>query len=249
MKNISSYSAVKYNNNEEYVIVEDGIYSFEDMYVTSLSFEQEPYFGEGESPQDISQYPLEDMLEEFGVRVNDFYREINKESSSLCYVEFSSPKIENIKKLRSVIGKHVYNKEDDDDFVDLIVTDYKDMAHNMVDDVFGEMSFKAGWTTKTDIELWGEKHTITVNAKASIEDGITNEQRKSYKNFKETQSDKERIIEELLSEEFKDEEDGFCSSCIPITILIKRNGSFIIFFDDADFVVTLFPAEKVLWDY
>lgn len=45
--------------------------------MTSLSFEQEPEYGEGESSADISQYPLEDILDRYYVAVEDFYGEIN----------------------------------------------------------------------------------------------------------------------------------------------------------------------------
>lgn len=134
MKNISNYKAQKYNNNDRYTFIEEGIYLFKNMYdsieddmfvyrsmktskiepdyyVTSLSFEQEPEHGEGTSPKLISQYPLEDVLDKFLVHISDFYKKENDKSDSLCYQEFASPNIEQIKKLRKIIGKHVYNKE------------------------------------------------------------------------------------------------------------------------------------------
>jgi len=134
MKNISNYNAQKYNNNDRYSFIEEGIYLFKnkydsiedgmyvygsmktseiepDYYVTSLSFEQEPENREGTSPKLISQYPLEDVLDEFLVHISDFYKEENDKSDSLCYQEFASPDIGNIKKLRGIIGKHVYNRE------------------------------------------------------------------------------------------------------------------------------------------
>lgn len=135
MKNIKNYSTEKYKNNEIYTFVEDGIYLFKntydsikegmyvygnmqtsnvepDYYVTSLSFEQEPFLGEGKSSQEISQYPLEDILDRFYVHISDFYKKNNEESTSLCYLEFASEDIESIKKLRSIINKQVYNKEE-----------------------------------------------------------------------------------------------------------------------------------------
>ncbi|WP_425447926.1 hypothetical protein [Dethiothermospora halolimnae] len=134
MKNISNYKAQKYDNKDRYTFIEEGIYLFKNMYdsiengmyvygnmmtsrvepdyyVTSLSFEQEPEFNEGTSPKLISQYPLEDILDEFLVHVSDFYEEINDKSDTLCYQEFASPDIEDIKKIREIIGKHVYNNE------------------------------------------------------------------------------------------------------------------------------------------
>ncbi len=73
----SNYKAQKYDNNERYTFVEEEIYLFRNMYdyvedgmyvyrnmssstiepdyyVTTLSFEQEIEFGEGESPKVIS---------------------------------------------------------------------------------------------------------------------------------------------------------------------------------------------------
>ena len=82
-----------------------------DYYVTSLSFEQEPEHGEGTSPKLISQYPLEDILDKFSVHISDFYKKENDKSDALCYQEFASPNIREIKKLREIIGKRVYNKK------------------------------------------------------------------------------------------------------------------------------------------
>lgn len=123
MKNIKNYNAEKYNK-ENYEKIEEGIYKLKskvnDLYVTSLKFIQEPELGEGENASYISQYPLEDILDKFSVHVQDFYDELNKETSQICYQEFGSPYLENIQKLRSIIGKHVYNKVVDK-YVKLII--------------------------------------------------------------------------------------------------------------------------------
>lgn len=123
MKNIENYNAEKYNK-ENYEKIEEGIYKLKskvnDLYVTSLTFIQEPELGEGENANYISQYPLEDILDKFSVHVQDFYDELNKETSQVCYQEFGSPYLENIQKLRSIIGKHVYNKVVDK-YVKLII--------------------------------------------------------------------------------------------------------------------------------
>lgn len=118
MKSIQNYNAKKYNN-DKYKEIESGIYKitddfdFSDMYVTSLSFIQEPELGEGENASDISQYPLEDILDKYLVHVSDFYDDLNVVDSEICYQEFASPRLDDIKKLRGIIGKHVYNKEED----------------------------------------------------------------------------------------------------------------------------------------
>lgn len=118
MKNIKNYNAEKYEESK-YKKVEEGIYkifddwNYKDLYVTSLSFEQEPELDEGDNASDISQYPLEDLLDKYLVYVSDFYENMNKPDSKICYQEFASSSLEHIKELRSIIDKHVYNKEQD----------------------------------------------------------------------------------------------------------------------------------------
>ena len=129
MKNIQIYKAEKYST-DEYVEVKANIYktydSFmeSDAYVTSLSFEQEPEFEEGADSSDISQYPLEDVLDKFYVAVNDFYENLNDGSGNTCYLEFSGASIENIENLLQIVGKHVYNGEEEMDgeiYIKLII--------------------------------------------------------------------------------------------------------------------------------
>lgn len=110
MKKIENYQASKYNGSN-YTTIENDIYLFKKRYVTSLSFVQEPKFDEGDNSNNISQYPLEDILNEFSVYVSDFYEEINNKKNEECILEFASSNLENIKKLRTIIGKHVYNKK------------------------------------------------------------------------------------------------------------------------------------------
>ena len=94
------------------------------MYVTSLSFEQEPHFGEGNNPTSISQYPLETILEKYGVWIQDFYTTTNSKSKKKCYQEFASRDIKDLRKLRkSIIGKHVYERpiKKDKNYVELVI--------------------------------------------------------------------------------------------------------------------------------
>ncbi len=142
MKHILDYHPSKYTENSLYTLVEGGIFEYDNPpdaiieqpdgvvyryglntttrlepkhFVTSLSFEQEPEIGEGSTPEHISQYPLEDILDKFNVWVSDFYTELNKESKVTCYLEFGSSKLQNMKDLREIIGKHVYNRASDED--------------------------------------------------------------------------------------------------------------------------------------
>ena len=115
MKNFKDYTPEKYSSSD-FKQIEEGIYRTknpyedEDIFVTSLSFEMETEcYGEEEgSPQDISQIPFEDLLDEFNVYVTDFYDELNEQSETTCYQEFGSDEIEDIRKLRTIIGKRFY---------------------------------------------------------------------------------------------------------------------------------------------
>lgn len=114
MKEIHNYDALKYSSGD-YFQIEDGIYETKEedeiLYVTSLSFIQETELEEGANASEISQYPLEDLLDKYYCYISDFYEEQNTEDSLKCYLEFASPDLEDVKKLRSIIGKHIYNKE------------------------------------------------------------------------------------------------------------------------------------------
>jgi hypothetical protein len=114
MKQIENYNANKYNS-DIYSEIESGIYEKkeddESLYVTSLSFVQEPEFDEGPNASSITQYPLEDILDKYYCHIADFYKELNTVDSQKCYQEFASPDLEDIRSLRFLIGKHVYNKE------------------------------------------------------------------------------------------------------------------------------------------
>lgn len=125
MKNFQNYKAAKYADSTKYTEVEDGIYRTKDpyniikdkdIYVTSLTFEMEldnPYEAEA-SPQYIPQTPFEDLLDEFGLFVTDFYEEENEASEVTCYQEFGSTDLKDIQKLRTLIGKRFYVIDDPD---------------------------------------------------------------------------------------------------------------------------------------
>lgn len=120
MKNIQIYHPDKYET-AAYTKVEENIYQginpYRDgdddnkvMYFTSLSFEQEPEFGEGDTPAYISQCPLEDILDMFCLCITDFYDELNKKSTCTCYQEFGGYDADAIRELLKIVGKHVYNE-------------------------------------------------------------------------------------------------------------------------------------------
>lgn len=114
-----SFSTLEYNGKLYYRKEDDEkdiIYverPREYIYVTTLSFVQEPEYDEGGDAANISQYPLEDILDKFFCFVSDFYKDINNDSSNVCFLEFASSKLKNVQKLLEIVDKHVYNKEVD----------------------------------------------------------------------------------------------------------------------------------------
>lgn len=116
MKNFSSYKAEKYSGSG-FTEIEEGIYQTAnpfggkaDIYVTSLTFEMENdrYGEEDGSPQYLPQVPIEGLLDEFNVFVTDFYEDLNNASETVCYQEFGSFELEDIRKLRTLIGKRFF---------------------------------------------------------------------------------------------------------------------------------------------
>ncbi len=120
MKNFKNYTPEKYAGSD-FQEIEEGIYKTESPYevviredqgifVTSLTFEFEPerYGEEDASPQDMPQVPIEGILDEFGVFVTDFYEQLNETSETICYQEFGAFDLEDIQKLRTLIGKRFY---------------------------------------------------------------------------------------------------------------------------------------------
>ncbi len=129
MKNIRIFTTEKYAT-DEYTKVKANIYKThdslldQDAYVTSISFEQEPEYGEGTDSSDISQYPLEDILDKYCVAVEDFYENLNDGSDNTCYLEFTGASMEDIENLLQIVGKHVYNRREEIDgqtYIDLII--------------------------------------------------------------------------------------------------------------------------------
>ena len=118
MKNIKNYTPEKYSK-PDFQKIEEGIYKTkcpyktifnEDIFVTSLSFEMEPerYCEEDASPRNLTQVPIEGLLDEFGLFVIDFYEELNEASETICYQEFGSFDLADIQQLRTIIGKRFY---------------------------------------------------------------------------------------------------------------------------------------------
>ena len=109
MKSIKFYKPNKYET-PQYREVAPHIYQHNHFFVTTLSFEKEPSLGEGKNAADISQFPLEDLLDRFCVHISNFYPTLNTAKSTTCYVEFAGSKKEYIQSLISIVGRRVKNK-------------------------------------------------------------------------------------------------------------------------------------------
>ena len=120
MRNFENYTPEKYMT-PDFQKIEDGIYKTkspyktlkeetENIFVTSLAFEMEPdcYGEEDASPRNLTQIPIEGLLDEFNLFVTDFYEQLNETSETICYQEFGSFDLADIQKLRTLIGKRFY---------------------------------------------------------------------------------------------------------------------------------------------
>lgn len=115
MKNFQNFAPKKYMTSD-FQKISDGIYKTKspydsnDIFVTSLTFEMEPecYGEENASPSNLTQIPIEGILDEFNLFVTDFYEQLNQSSEIICYQEFGSLDLEDIKNLRTLIGKRFY---------------------------------------------------------------------------------------------------------------------------------------------
>lgn len=104
MKNISQIELDKYND-PNYELIENGIYKNveEDIHVFAFNFELED--------NEDSQYPLEDILDEFNLYVSDFIDEDAFNNSKIISLELAGDLEEVQSAVNSIIGKRVYNAE------------------------------------------------------------------------------------------------------------------------------------------
>lgn len=136
MKNFRNYTPEKYSGSD-FQMVEEGIYRTKcpyprihkgEIFVTSLSFEMEPecYGEEDASPRNLTQVPIEGLLDEFSLFVTDFYEQLNEASETVCYQEFGSFNLSDIQKLRTLIGKRFYaapyiDEEDGEEYYNMVI--------------------------------------------------------------------------------------------------------------------------------
>ena len=132
MKNFQNFTPQKYMTSD-FQKISDEIYKTKspydsnDIFVTSLTFEMEPecYGEENVSPNNLTQIPIEGILDEFNLFVTDFYEQLNQSSEIICYQEFGSLDLEDIKNLRTLIGKRFYvvpyTGEDGEEYYNMVI--------------------------------------------------------------------------------------------------------------------------------
>lgn len=132
MKNFQNFTPQKYMTSD-FQKISDGIYKTKspydsnDIFITSLTFEMEPecYGEENASPSNLTQIPIEGILDEFNLFVTDFYEQLNQSSEIICYQEFGSLDLEDIKNLRTLIGKRFYavpyTGEDGEEYYNMVI--------------------------------------------------------------------------------------------------------------------------------
>ena len=132
MKNFQNFTPQKYMTSD-FQKISDGIYKTKspydsnDIFVTSLTFEMESecYGEENASPSNLTQIPIEGILDEFNLFVTDFYEQLNQSSEIICYQEFGSLDLEDIKNLRTLIGKRFYaapyTGEDGEEYYNMVI--------------------------------------------------------------------------------------------------------------------------------
>ena len=122
MKNITLEKCQKYENSEQFKLIENGIYqdlSDDDdaKYRLTISYELE-------SDDSNNQYPLEDVLDKYYLHVSDFLESENNKGSNKFKLELGG-ELEDVKKGLEIIGKKIFNRDYKDENgqvrVDLVI--------------------------------------------------------------------------------------------------------------------------------
>ncbi len=102
----------------------------------------------------------------------------------------------------------------------------------MMDDVFGEMTYKYNWVKTDDIELWEKKYSIRVIAKAYENQDINEHQRKGYNYLKNnideiSKSGLDKLIEFYKNQISKDKSNNEIIELVePKTIIFTQKDKF-----------------------
>jgi len=118
----------------------------------------------------------------------------------------------------------------------------------MNDEIFGKVSFDAGWNREDTISIWGKNYSILVTAVAYYEhESITVAQQSAYHSFAMNKTIISKKIENLLVE-YMDEPEKHLK---PRFLVIEKNGAYALMLDDDNdpdngVAVQLEPDERVV---
>ena len=118
----------------------------------------------------------------------------------------------------------------------------------MNENTFKEFRFQTGWKKKEKIYFFGKEKEITVKLNAYFEkDGITEEQKHAYIEYKKGEKNVWEQLESLLANYRSDAEFKFD----PTTLIIDRNGDMAFLLDDFDapdegIAVCISPDKKIV---
>lgn len=106
MSDITLATCEKYSNQDNYLLIEKGIYKDlkdkdDASYRMTISYQLD---------SDDSQYPLEDVLDKFFLHVSDFLESENNSSSNKIKQELGGT-LDDIKNAHEIIGKKIYNQD------------------------------------------------------------------------------------------------------------------------------------------
>ncbi|MBP0903640.1 hypothetical protein ACFSKN_03555 [Mariniflexile gromovii] len=109
MKNISLEKCQKYENSEQFKLIENGIYqdlndNDNTKYRMTISYDLEP------ENDTNNQYPLEDILDKYYLHVSDFLESENNSDPNNFKLELAG-ELDDLKNSQEIIGKKVYNQE------------------------------------------------------------------------------------------------------------------------------------------
>jgi hypothetical protein len=93
----------KYENKSRFQHIESNVYRdvIEESYVFAITYEIEN--------EEDSQYPLEDILDEFNLYVSDFIDENRFNNEKIAHIELAG-ELEDVRKaIATIVGKRVYN--------------------------------------------------------------------------------------------------------------------------------------------
>ncbi|WP_282174696.1 DUF6985 domain-containing protein [Vibrio diabolicus] len=126
----------------------------------------------------------------------------------------------------------------------------------IIDEVFGEMTYRYAWEKEAKTSLWGNDYQLRITASDLDEEGISSKQRQTYKslwaNLEQILSDNDSLLLQYLRESLggtSNEPTQLHSFLTPKTLLIQQNGDWGILFDstlDVEHGVALYSENNRL---